>query len=159
MLCSDKTQRDKRELKFRQKTKNCVFFGNNQRKSHLLFMTPATLRSPPLKLSNRTTAPRSEKQHSPTINRSHPPQLSSQTLVIRIPFAPSFPRQPIDLLAPSRSNAILRLYLQIELHRLLHPFALRVPTPPRSGAAAQVEERDRGREEDGEGEEVGGRGD
>ena len=124
-------------------------------------MTPTTLRSPTLKLGNRTTTPRSEKQDSPAINGSHPPKLSSQTLVIRIPLAPSFPRQPIDLLAPSRSrsNAILRLYLQIKLHGLLQPFAPRVPTFSRSRPAAQVEEGDGGGEEEGEGEEVGGGGD
>lgn len=73
---------------------------------------------------------------------------------MRITLAPSFPRQLINLLPPRRSrldNTLLRLKLQIKLHSFFQPFALRVTAlPPRSRAAAQVEERDGGREEDRE---------
>lgn len=116
-------------------------------------MPPTTLWSPTLKLSNRASTAGMEEQNRTAIRRSHLPQLRPETLVIRIPFASTFPRQPIDLLR-TILDALFSLQLQIELHSLLQSFASGLITLPGSGTTTELEEDDGEGEGDEEAEDV-----
>lgn len=126
-------------------------------------MLPAAFRAPPLELRDRAPALGPEQQHGPPVGRRHLPQLSPQTLVIRVPLTPPLPRQLVDLphrpRPPSRrSQTLLRLQLQVKLHRLFKPFAPGVLALSGSKPAADLEGEDGGEEEEGEAEEVEGGG-
>ena len=105
-------------------------------------MPATTFRPPTFQLSNRASTLSTKKQNSPPIRRSHLPQLSSQTLIIRIGFGPSFPRQLINIITSSGFCTIFSLQLQIKLSRFLQAFTARFVTLSRSGSAAELNEKD-----------------
>lgn len=115
-------------------------------KSNSLLVPPPPLRAPPLQLCDGASTPRSEQQNRPAIRRRHLPQFRPQALVIRIRLTPTLPRQHIDLLGRG-FQALLRLQLQIELHRFLQTLASRVITFPRPIAAAELNCHDEHRKE------------
>lgn len=104
-------------------------------------MPPTTFRSPSLKLSDRAPTTRMEEQNRTAICRSHLPKLRPKALIIRIPFAPTFPWQPIDLLRTAL-DALFSLQLQIKLHSFFQPSTSRLITLTGSGTAAELQEHD-----------------
>uniref|UniRef100_A0A2P2MXX8 Uncharacterized protein MANES_15G022200 n=1 Tax=Rhizophora mucronata TaxID=61149 RepID=A0A2P2MXX8_RHIMU len=115
-----------------------------------LFVAAPTFGAPTLQFGNGASTPSPEKQNRPTIGRSHLPQLGPQALIIRIPFTPTFPRQPIDLLGggAARFHAVFSLELQIKLHGLLQTLASRLIAAAGSGATAEIGDEE-GDEEEG----------
>lgn len=120
-------------------------------------MTLSFLRTRSFKLRNRTTTRSPKKQKRTAINRSHFPQLRPQTLVIRIPFTPTFPRKFIIFPqpCPRTGTRTESLNLQIKLRSFLES-----PTPdpltlPRSCSTTQLNGDHRSDKENDECEEVG----
>ena len=120
-------------------------------------MPATTFRPPSFQLSNRATTLRTKKQNSPPIRRSHLPQFSSQTLIIRIRYSPTFPRQLINVISSSGFKTIFSLQLQIKLNRFLETFTARLVTLSRSGSTAELKEKDGENEKREEAKNVRGR--
>lgn len=130
-------------------------------------MAPATFRPPTFELGDGAATFVAKEEHSSAIRWGHLPQLRAQAFVIRVILAAPFPRQLVHifyrLIPIATAQQLLSLKLQIELHRLLQPPAPFPLAPPRSVAAADLEENhkphergDEQREEDQLGLRIGG---
>ena len=115
-------------------------------------MAPAAFRPPSFEFGDGAAAFVAEEQHSAAVRRRHLPQLRPQALVIRVILNAAFPRQLIDVSHSLIAGAeqLIALQLQIELHRLLQPSAPFPLAPPRSVAAADLEEDHESDEGEGE---------
>lgn len=113
--------------------------------SNSLLMPATALGAPTLELGDGAATSGSKEQDGTAIGRGHLPELGPEALIIRVSFAASFPRQPIDLLRASL-DGVLILQFQIELHGLLQALTARLIALARSDAAAELDE------DDGEGE-------